>query len=119
MTVADKKYICAYKHCLHHGDKVSPLESVMINKRHYHWDCAEIKQKIKNCVDLYISHIDDKTQYPMATRVINTLVFKNRIPIDYIVDNIATSKEYYEDKPVHVLYGLKKKFWTEEFTTRE
>ena len=37
--MADKKereYVCAYKYCLHHGQKVKASESVVINKKHYH-----------------------------------------------------------------------------------
>ena len=78
-------------------------------------DCAEIKQKINDCVDLYMSYIDDKTQYPIVTRIINTLVHKNRVPIEYIQKRIEGSRDYYENKPVYILYGLRKLFWTKEF----
>ena len=50
----EKEYICAYKYCLHHGEKVKASESVVVNKKHYHWDCAGIKQEIKDCVDAYM-----------------------------------------------------------------
>lgn len=113
--MADKKYVCAYKYCLHHGQKVKAPESVMINKKHYHWDCAAIKQEIKECVDLYIDCIEDKTQYPIAARIINILVFKNKVPVDFILKNIKSSKQYYANKPVYILYGLRKLFWEKEF----
>lgn len=113
--MADKEYVCAYKYCLHHGEKVKSSESVVINKRHYHWDCAAMKQEIKDCVDIYMECIEDKTQYPIAVRTINTLVFKNKIPVDFILKNIKSSKNYYSDKPVQILYGLRKLFWEKEF----
>ena len=113
--MTDKEFICAYKYCLHHGQKVSASESVVINHKHYHWDCAAIKQEIKDCADLYIEYIDDKTQYPMVLRIINTLVFKNRVPVEFIMKNIKSSKKYYFDKPVQILYGLRKLFWEKEF----
>ena len=113
--MADKEFTCAYKFCLHHGSKVKASESVVINKKHYHWDCAAIKQEIKDCADLYIEYIDDKTQYPMVLRIINTLVFKNRIPVEFIMKNIKSSKNYYSNKPVQILYGLRKLFWEKEF----
>ena len=75
--MAEKEYVCAYKYCLHHGEKVKASESVVINKKHYHWDCAGMKQEIQDCVDSYMECIEDKTQYPIAIRTINTLVFKN------------------------------------------
>lgn len=109
--MTDKAYNCAYKYCLHHGEKVKSSESVVINKRHYHWDCAAKKQEIKDCVDVYMDCIEDKTQYPIAVKVINYLVFNNKVPVDYIKRNIELSKMYYADKPVQILYGLRKLFW--------
>ena len=43
----DKEYVCAYKHCLHHGQKVKSSESVIVGNKHYHWDCAATKQEIE------------------------------------------------------------------------
>ena len=114
--MADKKYVCAYKHCLHHGEKVSSLESVVINKKHYHWDCAERKQKIQECAELYMAIISDKKQYPVILRTLNTLVYKYRVPIEYIIKQVESSSGYYKDKPVYALYGLRTLFWTREFT---
>jgi hypothetical protein len=113
--MADKEYVCAYKHCLHHGEKVKSSESVVLSNKHYHWDCAALKQEINDCVNSYMEYIEDKTQYPVATRIINTLVFKNNIPIDYIRNNIEKSGKYYSNKPVQVLYGLRKLFYEKEF----
>ena len=115
--MTDKEYICAYKYCLHHGEKVKASESVVINKKHYHWDCAAMKQEIKECADLYMECIEDKSQYPVATRIINTLVFKSKVPVEFILGNIKSSKLYYADKPVQVLYGLRKLFWEKECKT--
>lgn len=113
--MADREYVCAYKHCLHHGEKVKSSESVVINKRHYHWDCAGMKQEIQDCVSTYMTYKEDKTQYPMVVRTINTLVFKNQVPIDFIKKKIESSRLYYSEKPVQVLYGLRKLFWEKEF----
>ena len=80
----NKEYVCAYSHCLHHGERVPASESVVIGKNHYHWDCAAIKQEIQDSAQTYAEYSGDKTQYPLAIRVITTLVFKNQVPIDYI-----------------------------------
>lgn len=112
--MADKEYVCAYKHCLHHGDKVKSSESVVINKKHYHWDCAAIKNEIKDCADLYIGYVDDKSQYPTSIKIITTLVFKYRVPIEFIKKKIKSSSTYYSNKPVYILYGLRKMFWENE-----
>lgn len=115
MKMSGKQYICGYKHCLHKNEKVSSEESVLIGNRHYHKDCAEIKRRIIECAELYMSYIEDKTQYPTVLRIINTLTFKNKVPIEYTYRSIANSKTYYSDKPVYVLYGIRKTFWTHEF----
>lgn len=113
--MAEKEYVCGYSRCLHNGEKVKQSESVVIGRKHYHWDCAATRQTIQECVSLYMENIEDKTQYPVVTRIINTLVFKNKIPVDFILNNIRKSQLYYADKPVHVLYGLRKLFWEKEF----
>lgn len=112
--MTDKNYVCSYKFCLHNGEKVNSSEAVVINKKHYHWDCAATKQEITRCVDLYMSYTEDKTKRPMVTRIINLLVFNYRVPIDYIYKNIQNSKTYYSTKPVQILYGLRKLFWEKE-----
>lgn len=112
--MADKEYVCAYNKCLHHGEKVKASEAVVIGKKHYHWDCIEIKQRIKECADTYIDYMDDKTQYPIALKIINTLVFKNKIPAEYILKNIVSSKRYYQSRPVYTLYGIRTLFWERE-----
>lgn len=111
----DKEFVCAYKYCLHHGSKVKSSESVIVGKKHYHWDCADMRLRIKECVDAYMECVEDKTQYPIATKIINNLVFKNKVPVEYILKNISSSKKYYSEKPVYILYGLRKLFWQKEF----
>lgn len=115
--MTDKEYVCAYKYCLHHGEKVKASEAVVINKKHYHWDCAATKQEIKECADLYMEYIEDKTQFPIVMRTINTLVFKNKVPTEFIMNNIKHGRQYYSDKPVQVLYGLRKLFWERAYKT--
>lgn len=111
----EKEYTCVYSHCLHHGEKVKASESVVISKKHYHWDCAELKQKINECANLYIEHGGDKTLYPAAIKIINNLVFSNKVPVDYIFKHINASGDYYKNKPVYILYGLRKLFYEYEF----
>lgn len=113
--MADKEYVCAYKHCLHHGQMVKESEAVVIRKQHYHWDCAVMKQEINDCVQAYMACVSDKSLYPIAARTINTLVFKNKIPTEFILKNIQNSKDYYSDKPVQILYGLRRLFWEKVF----
>ena len=111
IKTTDKEYICGYKHCLHHGVKVLSSNSVMVGKRHYHKDCAKHGEQLKACVDLYMTYKDDPTQKPFVTRVINTLVFKNRVPLDFIYKHIQKSKTFYINNSIYTLYGIKKLYW--------
>ena len=112
--MADKEYVCGYNHCLHHGKKVKASEAVVVGDKHYHWDCAALKQEIQDCANTYIEYTGDKTQYPTVMRILNTMVFKNEVPIEYIKKKIEYSKTYYKDKPVYALYGIRKIFWEKE-----
>ena len=47
-------------------------------------------------------------------RILNTMVFKNKVPIDFIKKKIESSKLYYQNKPVYALYGIRKIFWEKE-----
>lgn len=116
--MASKQCVCGYKYCLHKNQKVSSEDAVIISNRRYHRDCAEIRQRIIECAELYMTCIEDKTQYPVALRVINTLVYKSKVPVDYIYRCISNSKTYYSDKPVYVLYGIRKTFYENEFSAQ-
>lgn len=111
----EREYVCSYNHCLHNGEKVKASEAVVLNNKRYHMDCACMKQEIQDCVSTYMECIEDKTQYPMVVRTINTLVFKNQVPTDYIKKKIESSRLYYSDKPVYALYGIRTMFYNEMF----
>ena len=100
-----KTYVCGYSSCLHHGEPVAAKNSVVINKKHYHLDCAELKQTVKECVDIYIENRENKSDAAIANRIITNMVIKHKI---------KQSLSYYEDKPVFALYGLRKLFWQNE-----
>lgn len=82
--MADKEYVCAYKYCLHHGDKVKSSESVVVGKKHYHWDCATTKQEIEEIRNIYFEKIDSEASFPVLSKVLNDLVFKYNLEIDFI-----------------------------------
>lgn len=116
--MADKEYVCGYSHCLHHGEKVKSSESVVVGRKHFHWDCAATKQEITDCADTYMNYLEDKTQYPIVIKIINTLVFKNEVPLEFIKKKIEQSSLYYKNKPPYVLYGLRKLFYEIEFRVK-
>ena len=109
--MAVKEYTCAYPYCFHHGQKVSASEAVVINKKYYQWDCAATKKEIQQCAQSYVEYTGNKDQYPIVIRIINTMVFKNNVPIDFISKRIDLGKDYYIGKPVYLLYGIRKLYW--------
>lgn len=111
---ATKTYVCGYSNCLHHGEPVDADNSVVIGKKHYHSDCAELKQAVKECVDIYMENRENKSDAVIANRIITNIVIKNNVPIDFIRRSIKKNTSYYDDKPVFVLYGLRKIFWQNE-----
>lgn len=82
--MADKEYICAYKHCLHHGEKVKSSEAVIVGKKYYHWDCAAMRQELDAMKQTYLEQIDSNTSYPLLSKVINDLIFKYKLDPDYV-----------------------------------
>lgn len=106
-------YACAYNHCLHHGEKVLASASVVVGKKHYHWDCVEMKNNVKDCVDCFMELVEDKTKRPIVTRIINNLIFDTKIPTEFVLNKIKASQNYYRNKPPYVLYGLRD-LWVKE-----
>lgn len=110
--MADKEFVCAYKHCLHHGEKVKASESVVIGRKHYHWDCAATKQEIEEIRNTYIEKVDRDASFPILSKVLNDLVFKYDLEIDYI----RFAVNYYGDykanikSPFTLLYLRKNQF---------
>lgn len=95
----DKEYVCGYAHCLHNGQKVKESEAVILGKKRYHWDCALTKQEIEEIRSIYMNRIDEKADWRMVTKILNDLILKYGLEIDYVRYVI----EYYAD------YGIKVK----------
>lgn len=93
----DREYVCAYKFCLHHGQKVKSSESVVVGKKHYHWDCAATKQEIEEIRNVYFERIDKNASFPVLSKVLNDLIFKYQLEIDFV----KFAVNYYAD------YGTK------------
>jgi hypothetical protein len=91
--MADKTYVCGYTHCLHKGEKVSEQDSVIVGKRRFHKDCAQMKEYIDEIKDLYFDYIDKDADYKVVLSVINNMIFKKGIDPEYF------------------LFGLKKWVW--------
>ena len=72
-----------------------------------------MKNKVKDCVDLFMTLMEDITQRPTVTRIINNLIFSKKIPPEFVFDKIKASSNYYKNKPVYALYGIRT-LWVKE-----
>lgn len=115
--MADREYVCAYPHCLHHGEKVKSSDSVVISKKHYHWDCAAMKQVISEIRDTYIKRIDENVNSSVLSKVLNDLIFKYELNTEYIefAINYYADHKYKIKSPFTLLYlrenNVMKKKW--------
>lgn len=80
----EKQYVCGYKHC-REDSKIPASEAVLIGNRRYHKRCASDKEKIIEIRDLYIENIDDKVPIAELVSVLNQLIFKKNVDIDYML----------------------------------
>jgi len=81
--MAEKSYVCGYKHC-HIHEKVPASEAVIVCNRRYHKECAEIHERIEYIKRIYFDYIENKSDYVQVVGVINNLIFKKFYSLDYI-----------------------------------
>lgn len=82
--MAAKEYKCGYNHCLHPNEKIPADEAVLVGKRRFHEDCAELHAKIERIKRIYFDYIDDKSDYVQVLGVINSLIFTKEYDIDFV-----------------------------------
>lgn len=82
--MAEKEYVCGYNHCLKPNEKIPASESVIIGKRRYHKECAELRSKIERIKRIYFDYIDSKSDYVQVVGVINNLIFNKGYDADYV-----------------------------------
>lgn len=82
--MAEKTYVCGYKHCQIH-EKIPASEAVTVGNRRYHKECVEMRDKINEIKDLYINNIDKNISYPELVGVINRIIFNKNTDINYML----------------------------------
>lgn len=107
--MAEKSYVCGYKHCIHKGEKVSGSEAITLGKKRYHKDCIKLSETIKLIKDTYLEKMDDKTNPVQILSVVNTMVFKKGIDADYILFALEqTCKRGFKFKAPYTMYYFEK-----------
>lgn len=91
----EREYKCGYSHCFHNGQKVKLSEAVKVGNKYYHWDCAATKQEIDDIRHIYLDEIDNTASFPILSRVLNDLVFKYDMDIDYIRFAVTYYADYH------------------------
>jgi len=82
--MAEKQYVCGYKHCKIHN-KIPASEAVIVGNRRYHIQCAETREKLNEMRDLYIDNIDKNVAIVELVSVLNQLIFTKNVNIDYML----------------------------------
>lgn len=90
--MAEKQYVCGYAHCLHHGQKISESEAVVVGKKRYHWDCAANRQQMERIRNTYFGELneevldqeEEKNKFKILGKVLNDLIYKNGVDIEYV-----------------------------------
>lgn len=80
-----KTYTCGYKYCQHDNKTLTEGMCAKIGKYHYHYDCAEYKQKIAEARDLYYNNISNTVVMSTLLRTINNIVFGKKVDPSYLV----------------------------------
>ena len=125
MSSKEKLYKCAYRHCLHEGKKVGALESVVIGGRHYHPDCAQLKEDISEMRHIYKGGIDPNVSMAVLSTVLNRVIFEQKLPADYVKFALTYFSEHKSKlKSPFILYylhknTLMKKRWLKSKESRE
>lgn len=94
MSKKDNTYVCSYNHCLHPGEKIDAFNSVVIRGKHYHLDCAQLREDIAECRRIYKEEIDQNVNFAVLSTIINRCLFEQGIPIDYLKFSIKHFAAY-------------------------
>ena len=80
-----KTYKCAFRHCQHESCEISQDKAVLIGKRYFHEDCAEIYNNIEEIKRLYYEKISNTVVMSQLIRVINHIVFTKKVDSNYFL----------------------------------
>jgi hypothetical protein len=94
---------------------------VLVGKKRFHKDCAEVREYIETMKTLYFDEIDNKANYVEVVSVLNNIIFKKGVDprymvfaIKYIIKKKARMKSPYSlhylptNKTIVILYNKEK-----------
>lgn len=83
--MAEKMYVCQYKHCQHKEDKIPANKVYLINGKRMHLECAMTQEVIKLIWNTYKEQMDELADYKVVIHVVNQVVFDKGVPVDYVM----------------------------------
>lgn len=78
---------CRYTNCLHESKDIN-LETdkfIKDGSSYYHEDCHHTKQNIQLIKTLWHDHIDGMVVYSQLMKILNQLIFHDKVSSDYLV----------------------------------
>lgn len=82
--MAEKMYKCMYSHCSHPEDKLKSGEGITIGNRHFHTECMEESNTVKEIRKYYCENISDTVVLSFLNKVINAIVYDKKVSADFL-----------------------------------
>ena len=101
-----KEYKCGYGDKCLFGCNVKADDAIKEGKAYFHPDCIKTKHEIADLRQMYFDLIDDKADFRVLCKVLNDLVLRDGLDIDYI----RFSLEYYGKYKVRLKSPLSLKY---------
>lgn len=78
---------CRYTNCFHENKDIDLTSDKYIKDGsfYYHEDCYKVKQDIQQIKTLWHDHIDGMVVYSQLMRILNQLIFHDKVSSDYLV----------------------------------
>ena len=119
--MAEKMYVCQYKHCQHKEDKIPASKAYIFNGKRMHLECARTQGVIKKIWDIY-QEMDETADYRIVIHVVNQLVFDKKVSVDYLLYWLETmvNRGVKLKAPYAMSYAMKnKRIYNEWLQTQE
>lgn len=84
---------CRNKHCLHDHEPIMQDEAIRVGNAYYHKDCYEVVCNCKEAIDLFAKKINPDVSFAVLVKVINNLVYNQKIDSGFLVFVVKYSIE--------------------------
>jgi len=101
---------CCYSHCKHESKiiNLSQDEYEVENNRYFHTDCKHEKDTMLEIIDYWYKNIDKDVIFTQLRRIIDRLVYVEKMDADYILYALKRKAKYLNHPP-GLVYAVKDK----------